>query len=93
MAENITPLMFSVSIEQLDKKLKDWTEKIANFANNGGKGYKLKIDFGEAESVIKALQKLKIGDNTEIIRLQGELDNLKKKLKELNSSAGVRNAA
>lgn len=93
MAENITPLMFSVSIEQLDKKLKDWTEKIANFANNGGKGYKLKIDFGEAESVIKTLQKLKIGDNTEIIRLQSELDNLKKKLKELNSGAGVRNAA
>ena len=93
MADNITPLMFSVSIEQLDKKLKDWTEKIANFANNGGKGYKLKIDFGEAESVIKTLQKLKIGDNSEIVRLQNELDNVKKKLKELNSSATTKNVA
>lgn len=93
MADNITPLMFSVSIEQLDKKLKDWTEKIANFANNGGKGYKLKIDFGEAESVIKTLQKLKIGDNSEIVRLQNELDNVKKKLKELNSGVTTKNVA
>lgn len=62
--------MFSVSIEQLDKKLKDWTEKINNFVNNGGKGYKLKIDFGEAESVIKTLKNLKIGDSSEIQRMQ-----------------------
>lgn len=87
MAENITPLMFSVSIEQLDKKLKDWTEKISTFANNGGKGYKLKIDFGEAEDVIKTLKNLKIGDNSEILRLQKELDNVKKKLDEVNKAA------
>ncbi len=93
MAENLTPLMFSVSIEQLDKKLKDWTEKINDFANNGGKGYKLKIDFGEAEEVIKTLKKLKIGDNSEILRLQNELDKVKKKLKELNDGAGTRKAA
>lgn len=90
MAENLTPLMFSVSIEQLDKKLKDWTEKIAHFANNGGKGYKLKIDFGEAEDVIKTLKNLKIGDNSEILRLQRELDNVKKKLKELNSGVDMK---
>lgn len=90
MAENLTPLMFSVSIEQLDKKLKDWTEKIAHFANNGGKGYKLKIDFGEAEDVIKTLKNLKIGDNSEILRLQKELDNVKKKLKELNSGVDLK---
>ena len=79
--------MFSVSIEQLDKKLKDWTEKISTFANNGGKGYKLKIDFGEAEDVIKTLKNLKIGDNSEILRLQKELDNVKKKLDEVNKAA------
>ena len=79
--------MFSVSIEQLDKKLKDWTEKISTFANNGGKGYKLKIDFGEAENVIKTLKNLKIGDNSEILRLQKELDNVKKKLDEVNKAA------
>ena len=93
MAENLTPLMFSVSIEQLDKKLKDWTEKIAHFANNGGKGYKLKIDFGEAESVIRALKNLKIGDTSEIERMQKEIDGLKKKLKELNDASGLRNVA
>lgn len=85
--------MFSVSIEQLDKKLKDWTEKINNFVNNGGKGYKLKIDFGEAESVIKTLKKLKIGDSSEIQRMQREIDGLKKKLKELNDGSGLRNVA
>lgn len=85
--------MFSVSIEQLDKKLKDWTEKINNFANNGGKGYKLKIDFGEAESVIRTLKNLKIGDSSEIQRMQREIDGLKKKLKELNDGSGLRNVA
>lgn len=84
--------MFSVSIDQLDKKLKDWTEKINTFANNGGKGYKLKIDFGEAEYVIKALKKLKIGDNAELLRLQNELDNVKKKLRDLNDSVGIKKA-
>ena len=93
MAENLSPLMFSVSIEQLDKKLKDWTEKINNFVNNGGKGYKLKIDFGEAESVIRALKNLKIGDTSEIERMQKEIDGLKKKLKELNDTSGLRNVA
>ncbi len=93
MAENLSPLMFSVSIEQLDKKLKDWTEKINNFVNNGGKGYKLKIDFGEAESVIKTLKNLKIGDSSEIQRMQREIDGLKKKLKELNDGSGLRNVA
>ncbi len=92
MAENITPLMFSVSIEQLDKKLKDWTEKIANFANNGGKGYRLKIDFSEAESVIKQLKNLKIGDTSEIEKMQKEIDGLKKKLKELNDGAPIKTA-
>lgn len=87
MAVNITPLMFSVSIEQLDKKLKDWTEKISTFANNGGKGYKLKIDFGDAEGVIKTLKNLKIGDNSEVQRLQKELDGVKRKLDEVNKSA------
>lgn len=85
--------MFSVSIEQLDKKLKNWTEKINNFVNNGGKGYKLKIDFGEAESVIKTLKNLKIGDSSEIQRMQREIDGLKKKLKELNDGSGLRNVA
>ena len=84
--------MFSVSIEQLDKKLKDWTEKIANFANNGGKGYKLKIDFGEAESVIKHLKNLKIGDTSEIEKMQKEIDGLKKKLRELNDGAAIKTA-
>ena len=93
MSENLSPLMFSVSIEQLDKKLKDWTEKINNFVNNGGKGYKLKIDFGEAESVIKTLKNLKIGDSSEIQRMQREIDGLKKKLKELNDGSGLRNVA
>ena len=92
MAENLTPLMFSVGIDQLDKKLKDWTEKINTFANNGGKGYKLKIDFGEAEEVIKTLKKLKIGDNSELLRLQNELDNVKKKLRDLNDSVGTKKA-
>lgn len=93
MANNLTPLMFSVSIDQLDSKLKKWTEQIADFANNGGKGYKLKIDFGEAEEVINALKKLKIGDSAELQRLQNELDNVKKKLKELNEDAATKRVA
>lgn len=90
MTESKTPsLIFGVAIEQLDKKLKDWTEKINAFANNGGKGYKLKIDFGEAEGVIKQLKNLKIGDSSEIERMQKEIDILKKKLGELNGGAGI----
>ena len=93
MAESTTPsLVFGIAIEQLDKKLKDWTEKINNFANNGGKGYKLKIDFGEAESVIKQLKNLKIGDTSEIEKMQKEIDGLKKKLKELNDGAVIKTA-
>lgn len=90
MAENITPLMFSVSIDQLDKKLQTWTEKINAFVNNGGKGYKLKIDFGDVEDTIKLLKNLKFGDSQEIQRLQRELDGLKKRLDEINKSASSR---
>ena len=93
MAESTTPsLVFGIAIEQLDKKLKDWTAKINAFANNDGKGYKLKIDFGEAESVIKQLKNLKIGDTSEIEKMQKEIDSLKKKLKELNDGAGLKTA-
>lgn len=93
MAESTTPsLVFGIAIEQLDKKLKDWTAKINAFANNNGKGYKLKIDFGEAESVIKQLKNLKIGDTSEIEKMQKEIDGLKKKLKELNDGAGLKTA-
>ena len=93
MAESTTPsLVFGIAIEQLDKKLKDWTAKINAFANNDGKGYKLKLDFGEAESVIKQLKNLKIGDTSEIERMQKEIDGLKRKLKELNDGAGMKTA-
>ena len=93
MAESTTPsLVFGIAIEQLDKKLKDWTEKINNFVNNGGKGFKLRIDFGEAESVIKQLKKLKIGDTSEIEKMQKEIDGLKKKLRELNDGAAIKTA-
>ena len=94
MRESTTPsLVFGVAIEQLDKKLKDWTERINDFANNGGKGYRLKIDFGEADALIKQLGKLRIGDNSEIVRLQTELDNVKRKLKEVTDGSVMRNAA
>ncbi len=94
MAESTTPsLVFGIAIEQLDKKLKGWTEKINSFVSNDGKGYKLKIDFGEAESVIKQLKNLKIGDASEIDRMQKEIDNLKKKLKELNSGVDTKSLA
>ena len=93
MAESTTPsLVFGIAIEQLDKKLKDWTAKINAFANNDGKGYRLRLDFGEAESVIKQLKNLKIGDTSEIEKMQKEIDGLKKKLKELNGGAGIKTA-
>lgn len=94
MRESTTPsLVFGIAIEQLDQRLKNWTAKINDFANNGGKGYRLKIDFGEAETIIKNLSKLKIGDNSEIVRLQTELDNVKKKLREVTGDSTIRNAA
>lgn len=89
MESGVTPLMFSVSIEQLDKKLKNWTEKINAFASNGGNGYKLKIDFGDAERVITQLKNLKIGDTSEVTRLQTAIDGVKDRLKEVNRTASA----
>lgn len=86
MADNIAPLMFSVAISKLDEKIKKWQHQIEDFASNGGKGYKLKIDFGEADTMLRTLAQL--SKTAELTRLQTELDALKKKFKELNNSIG-----